>query len=166
MRTLIIAPDIGQQAPSEFFEGMKISHIQGSHPLIFQGAEPSLDLGLLCGGIRPAVADHRSDPGSQQFHLPVFVGSPVIKVENLRPAVLGDGGLHDGHKIHEGIVKEDIRTKDKAAGIIDQGNHIDTMLLSVCGFQIGTGTGITAPYFIDVWSFVTPHVLIVRQTFL
>lgn len=68
----------------------------------------------------------------------------------LWPAVLGDGGLHDGHKIHEGIVKEDIRAEDKAAGVIDQGGHINTMLLSIRSFQIGAGTGITAPYFIDV----------------
>ena len=134
--------------------------------MILQGTEPSLDLGLLCGCIRPAVADHRADPGGQKFHLPVFVGGTVIKVENLWPAILGDGRFHDGHKIHEGIVKEDIRTKDKAAGIIDQRDHINTMLLSICGFQIGAGTGITAPYFIDVWSFVTPHILIVRQMFL
>ena len=145
---------------------MKIPHIQGCHPLILQSAEPSLNLGLLCGCIRLAVADHRSDPGSQQLHLPVFVGSTVIKVENLRPAVLGNGRLHDRHKIHEGIVKEYIRAKNKAAGIIDQRDHINTVLLSVCGLQIGTGTGIAAPYFIDVWSFITPHILIVRQTFL
>ena len=145
---------------------MKIPHIQGCHPLILKGTEPSLDFCLLCGCIRPTVADDRADPGRQQFHLPVFIGGSIIKVENLWSAVFGDRRFHDGHKIHEGIVKEDIRTKDKTAGIIDQRDHINTMLLSIPGFQIGAGTGITAPYFIDVWSFITPHILIVRQMFL
>lgn len=74
--------------------------------MILQSAEPSLDLGLLCGCIRPAVADHRSNPGSQQFHLPVLIGSSVIKVENLRLAVLGDGRLHDGHMLAEATTTE------------------------------------------------------------
>ena len=128
---------------------MKILHIQGCHPLILQGTEPPLDLGLLCGSIGTAVADHGSDPGSQQFHLPVFIGWAVIKVENLGLSVPGDGRLHDGHQVHESIMKEDIRAKDKAAGIIDQGNHINAVFPAVRGFQPGTGTGIAAPYFID-----------------
>ncbi len=166
MRALVIASDIGQQAASELFERVKIPHIQGCHPLIFQGTEPSLDLGLLCGSIRAAVADHRSDPGSQQFHLPVFVGRSVIKVKNLGLAVLGDGRLHDGHKIHESIMKEDICPQDKPAGIVDQGNHINAALSAVRSLQPGTGTGIAAPYFINMRPLVTAHILIVRQTLL
>ena len=161
MRSLVIAPDISQQTPPELFEGVEIPHIQRCHPLILQGTEPSLDLGFLCGSIRSAVTDHSPDPGGQQLHLPVFVGGSVIKVEDLRSAVLGNGGLHDRHKIHEGIVKKDIRTEDKAAGVVDQGDHINTVFLSICSLQIGTGTGIPAPYFIDVRPFITPHVLVV-----
>ena len=47
MRALVIASDIGQQAASELFERVKIPHIQGCHPLIFQGTEPSLDLAFI-----------------------------------------------------------------------------------------------------------------------
>ena len=120
----------------------------------------------MCGSIGTAVADHGSDPGSQQFHLPVFVGWAVIKVENLGLAVLGDSGLHDRHKIYESIMKEDICPQDKPAGIVDQSNHINAVFPAVRGFQPGTGTGIAAPYFIDVRPLVTAHILIVRQTLL
>lgn len=166
MRALVIVSDIGQQTSPEFFERMKIPHIQRSHPLILRDTEPSLNLCLLCGGTRPAVADHGADPGSQQFHLSVLIGSSVIIVKNFRTAVLGDGRLHDGHKVHKGIVKEDICANNKAAGIIDECDHINTMLLYIWDFQPGTGTGITAPYFSDVRPFVMLHVLIVRRTFL
>ena len=166
MRALVIASDKGHEAPSEFFQCMKIPHIQGCHPLIFQGAEPSLNLGFLCGCIRSAIADHRSDPGSQKFHLSVLIGSTVIKVENLWFAIFGDGWFHDGHKIFECVVKESIRSKDKPAGIINQCDHINTMLLPISGFQTGTGAGIPAPYLIDMWAFITAHILVVRQTFL
>ena len=88
MGPLVIASDIGQQAAPELFEGVKVPHIQGCHPLVLQGTEPSLDLGLLRGSIGAAVTDHRADPGSQQFHLPVFIGWAVIKVENLGLAIL------------------------------------------------------------------------------
>jgi len=166
MWALVIASDKGHETPSEFFQCMKIPHIKGCHPLILQGAEPSLNLGFLCRRIRPAIADHRSNPGSQKFHLSVLIGGTVIKVENLWFAILGNSRFHNGHKIYEGVVKENIRSKDKSAGIINQRDHINTMLFPVSGFQIGAGTGIPAPYLVDMWAFITAHILIVRQTFL
>lgn len=166
MWPLVIASDKDHEASSELFQCMKIPHIQECHPLILQGVEPSLNLGLLCGGIRSAIADHRSDPGSQKFHLLVLIGRTVIKVENLWFAILGNNRFHNGHKIYEGVVKKNIRSKDKSAGIIDQCDYINTMLLPISGFQIGTGTGIPASYLVEMWAFITAHILIVRQTFL
>ena len=72
-------------------------------------------------------------------------------------AILGNSRFHNGHKIYEGVVQENIRSKDKSAGIINQCDHINTMLLPISGFQIGTGTGIPAPYLVDMWAFITAH---------
>ena len=134
--------------------------------MILQGTEPSLDLGLLCGSIGTAVADHGSDPGSQQFHLPVFVGWAVIKVENLGLAVLGDSGLHDRHKIYESIMKEDICPQDKPAGIVDQSNHINACFLPSGVFS--QGPALESPHHTSLMCgpLVTAHILIVRQTLL
>src|SRR5699024_12279401 len=56
--------------------------------------------------------------------------------------------------------------QDKPAGIVDQGNHINAALSAVRSLQPGTGTGIAAPYFINMRPLVTAHILIVRQTLL
>ena len=63
-------------------------------------------------------------------------------------------------------MEENIRAKDKPAGIIDQGDHVNTVFPAVCGLEPWAGTGIAAPYLINVRPLVTPHILIVRQALL
>jgi len=113
---------------------VKIPHVKGSHPLIFEGTEPTLDFFFLCGSIRPAVVDSGTDTGSEQFHLSVLVGRTVIEVKNLWLSILGNCGLYNGHQVDKGVIKEYVSTKDKMTGIIDQGDHIDAMLFTVSRF--------------------------------
>ena len=70
---------------------MEITHVQGSHPLVFQGAKPAFDLSFAGGRVRLAIAEGGTDPCSKQFHLPVAVSFAIIEVKNFWPSILGNG---------------------------------------------------------------------------
>lgn len=56
--------------------------------------------------------------------------------------------FHDGHQVAERIMKKNTGVETKTAGIINQCNHVDTVLLPICGLPIRLRTRITTPYFV------------------
>lgn len=82
-----------------------------------------------------AVTDGGSDPCGEEFHLVVLIGGPIVEIEPYRPAKLRDGRLYYGHQVDEVVIKKDIDTSDKTAGVIDQGDHVNAVLFPVFRFQ-------------------------------
>ena len=156
----VVKLDIGQEAAPELIQGMEVTDVKGSHPLILHGAEPTLDLGLLCGCIGLVIVDSRADPGGEAFHLPVFVGTAIVEVEQLRTAISGDRGSYDGHEVYEVVIEKDVNAYDEAAGIINERDDEHPALFSIGGAQIRAHAGIPAPDFIDVWTFITAHLAV------
>ena len=144
----------------EFVQGMELPDVQGSHPLILQRAEPALNLGLCSRCIGSAVIQRGADSGGKQFHLPVFVGTAVIKVEQFWPSVLSRGGFHDGHEVDEVVVEKDVNAGDKPAGIINEGDDVELVFPAVRCFEIRSHGTVAAPDLVDVRAFIAAHVLV------
>lgn len=125
MGRLIVSIDKCVQGGAQSVKGMESAHVKGSHPLVLHGAEPSFDLCLCRWRVRLAVIEGGADPCAEKLHLPVLIGTAVVKVEYLWPAVSGDGRAHDGHKIYKVVLEKDVNAGDKTACVIDQRNDID-----------------------------------------
>ena len=104
--------------------------------MVLHGSEPAFDLCLLCRSVRPAIPYSGADPCRKEFHLPVFIGTAIVKIEDLWSSVLGNSRFYHRHQVHEVVVEEDVYADDEAARIIDQGDDIDAALFSVLCFQI------------------------------
>ena len=155
----VVASDVGAQASGKGLQGREIPHIQGGHPLVLHGPEPPLYLGLGCRGIGFAVIDGGSDAGGQQFHLFVLIGAAVIEIEHPGHAVLCHSAFHHGHEVYEGILEEHPCPGDKAACVIDQGDHIYPAFPAVCCPEVRPDAGIPAPDFVHMGAFIAPHIL-------
>lgn len=125
MRGLVIGIDKCIEGGAQFVKGMERTHVKGGHPLVFHGAEPSFHFCFCRRSIRLAVIQGGADPCTEELHLLVLIGAAVIKVEYFWPAVLGNGRLHDGHKVHKVILEKDVNAGNEAACVIDQCNDID-----------------------------------------
>ena len=112
-----------------------------------------------------AVTDCGSDPGGEEFHLVVLIGGSIVEIEARRPSKLGNGRFYNRHQANEVVVEKDIDTGDEPAGVIDQGDHVNTVLFPVFRLQPGAGGGIAAPDLIYMGPFITSHILIVRELF-
>ena len=84
-----------------------------------------------------AVTDRGADPGGEELHLAVFIGRAVVEIEPGRTAILGHGRFYHGHQVDEVVIKEDVDTGNKPAGVVDQGDHVDAVLFPVLRFQPG-----------------------------
>ena len=103
--------------------------------------------------------DGGTDPGSKQLHLPVFIRTAVIKVEQLWASISGNRRFHDGHKVYEVVIEKQINPDDEPAGIIDEGKDEHFMFFAIRGTQVRADAGVTAPYFIDMGAFIAAHIL-------
>lgn len=138
---------------------------QSGYPLTMSTEEilkPPLDFCLLRRGIRLVKMQYGADSCRQKFHLFIAVGLAVVKVKHLWTSVLGNSGFDDGHQIYKVVIKEDVNSHNKAAGIINQGDNVNLVLLSVRGFQVRPHAGIPTPDFIDMWTFIAAHVTVDR----
>lgn len=148
MGRLIVSIDKCVQGGAQSVKGMESAHVKGSHPLVLHGAEPSFDLCLCSGRVRLAVIKRGADPCAEKLHLPVLIGTAVVKVEYLWPAVFGDGRAHDGHEVHKVVLEKDVNAGDKTACVINQRNDID-FLFSAFRDHPRTNAGIAAPDLIE-----------------
>ena len=71
-----IAPEVVQEVKKmdlltylKNYEPYEVPHVQGGHPLVLHGPEPSFHLGFCCRGVGPAVIDGGTDTRGKQFHL-------------------------------------------------------------------------------------------------
>ena len=141
---------------------MKVSDIQGSHPLVLHGTKPPFDFGLGGRGIRSAVVQSGTYPCGKQFHLSVLIGPAVIDVKKLRPSVLGHGRFHDRHEVYKVIVVKDINTGNETAGIINKSDDVELMLFAIRCFEVRPDRTVASPDFIDMGPFIAAHILVVR----
>ena len=72
------------------------------------------------------VATVKGPKGSLQVRVP-----SVIKVENAGTSVLGNCTFHDRHQVNEGVIEEHTGSGDKPAGVIDQCDYVNAVLLPV-----------------------------------
>ena len=144
---------------------MELSHIEGSQVLHAEGQKPAFDLRFAGGGERLTVVDRGADACSEQFHLIVPVSGAIIEAEKLRTAGSGDSAFDHRHQVFEVVVQKHICGDDKAAGIIDQGDEVDTLFPLRSG-QVRPVAGVPIPYFIDVGTFIAAHILIFSHAFL
>ena len=147
---MVIVLDIEKEAAPDLFKGMEIPHVKGGHPLVLHGAGPALDLGLAGWGIRLAVVEGGPNPCDKQLHLPVAVRFPVVKAEDLRAPTLCDGRFHDRHQVDEVILAKDVDAHNKAAGLINQRDDMETVFFTVRVRELGSEAGIAAPDLIDM----------------
>ena len=80
MGGLVIALHIRKETAADLLKGMEIPHVKAGHPLVLHGTEPALDLRFTGGSIGLAVVQGGPNPCGKQFHLPVPVRFPIIKV--------------------------------------------------------------------------------------
>ena len=99
------------------------------------------------------IIQGRTQTGGEKLHLLVLKGTAIIQIEDIRIAVLGYGRFADGHKIAEIVVKEDIYAENKAAGIVQKSDDINTLFTLFCG-QKRSIAGIGAPNFVDVGTLI------------
>lgn len=119
---MVIGVNKGVQGGAQLFQGLEGVHVKGSHPLVFERAEPAFNFRLCSWGVRPAVMDGGPDSGCKKPHLLVFIGAAVVKVENFWPSELGNSGFYHGHEIYKSVIIKYIGAGYKTAGIIYQGD--------------------------------------------
>ena len=78
-----------------------------------------------------AVADRGTDPCGKELHLVILIGRSIVEIEPGRPAKLGNGRSYNRHKVNEVVIKKDIDTGNEPAGVIDQCDYANAVLLPV-----------------------------------
>ena len=127
---VVLAFDIGPQAPIEGLEVGGVGGLQGSQELTAYGAEPALDFTLASGLIRAGVDQSDAELGAHQGQLLGPKICSIIDEQTLRQTA-ADEGLLEHRQEGDGVLAAGKGSVgDDAGGVVDEGDQVGLVTLA------------------------------------